>query len=254
MLLALGSSIRCGVLRCICCAQACGRKLELDRVDCGITLLLRVGQRKVLLMGSEQTCGYGSQIGDEGDIETELQQVSNKGIVKVLIRAQITGRGCKSLRKLPAAIYGRLQNTTRDIAPLCIELESAMVAFDVDSCQEALSKVAQSLCEWNNNYCQLNREAFVLFGGDILLLRALFCKFPTPDNAEKLRFTVKVLYIRNECLSILRELCTTVHPFIEHLAADKKFVVKLFGMMRFHNTFNNGECALPLPCLLTSCP
>jgi Trpc4-associated protein len=164
-------------------------------------------------------------------------------MLKVLIRAQITGKGCKSLRQVPTAVYGRLQSRTPEIAPLCIELESAVVGYDVDSCQEVLSKVAQSLCEWNNDDYQLNREAFVLFGGDTLLLRALFCKFPAPDNSEKLRFTVKVLYIRNECLSILRELCSTVHPFIEHLAADKKFVVKLFGMMRFHNTFNNGECA-----------
>lgn len=204
---------------------------------------------KAALMGSEQRCGCGSQIGEEGGAGTGLQQGSDKAMLKVLNRAQITGKGCKSLRQLPTAVYGRLEGRAPDIAPLCIELESAVVAYDVNSCQEVLSKVAQSLCEWNNDGYQLNREAFVLFGGDLLLIRALFCKFPTPDNAEKLRFTVKVLYIRNECLSILRELCATVHPVIEHLAADKKLVVKLFGMMRFHNTFNNGEWALPLPCL-----
>lgn len=205
------------------------------------------------MMGSEQPGGYCDRIADDGNAGTGLQQIENKGTLKLLIRAQITGKGCKSLRQLPTAVYCRLQSTTRDIAPLCIELESAVVGYDVDSCQEVLSKVAQSLCEWNNSHCQMNREAFVLFAGDILLLRALFCKFPTPGDAEKLRFTVKVLCIRNECLSILRELCSTVHPFIEHLAADKKFVVKLFGMMRYHNTFNNGECALSLLCLLTTC-
>ncbi|KAG0588156.1 hypothetical protein KC19_2G220700 [Ceratodon purpureus] len=192
-------------------------------------------------MGSEQPCGYGSRIDDEGGTGNGLQQVSNKAMLKVLFRAQITGKGSRSLRQLPSAVYGRLESRAPDIAPLCIELESAVVAYDVDSCQEVMSKVAQSLCEWNNDGYQLNRESFVLFGGDIMLLRALFCKFPSPDNAEKLRFTVKVLYIRNECLSILRELCSTLHlTVIEHLAADKKFLVKLFGMMRFHNTFNNA--------------
>lgn len=186
-------------------------------------------------MGSEQPCGFN------GDIGTGLQHSSQKKtMLNVLIRAQTTGNGCKSLRQLPAAVYGRLQSRTDDVAPLCIELESALVAYDVDACQEALSKLAQSLCEWNNAHHQRNREAFVLFGGDVVLLRALFCKFPTPENPAKLRFTVKVLYIRNECLSILRELCFTVHPFIEYLAADETFVVKLFGMMRYHNTFNNA--------------
>lgn len=199
------------------------------------------------MMESDQPCSL-----DDGGIGIGLQQarlglnsIKKKTMLNVLIRTQTSGKGCASLRQLPAAVYGRLESTTDDVAPLCIELESALVVYDVDSCQEALSKLAQSLCEWNNSHHQRNREAFVLFGGDVLLLRALFCKFPTPENAEKLRFTVKVLYIRNECLSILRELCFTVHPFIEYLAADEVFVVKLFGMMRFHNTFNNGESDLP---------
>lgn len=186
-------------------------------------------------MGSWKSSGYGCFV-----INSGLQQYRVKAMLRVLINAQITGKGCRALRQLPATVYDRLQSSSHDIAHLCIELDNALVVNDVNSCQEALSKSAQSLCECNNTNHQLNRKAFVLFGGDILLLRALFLKFPSPADVEKLSFTVKVLYIRNECLSILRELCLTVHSFIEYLAADDVFVVKLFDMMRLHNTFDNA--------------
>jgi len=68
-----------------------------------------------------------------GDIGTARKK---KTMLHGLIRAQTTGKGFKSLRQLPAAVYGRLQSTTEDVAPLCIELENALVAYDVDSCQE----------------------------------------------------------------------------------------------------------------------
>lgn len=76
-------------------------------------------------MGSEQPYD---------DIGTARKKT--KTMLNGLIRAQTTGKGCKSLRQLPAALYGRLQNTTEDVAPLCIALESALVAYDVDSCHE----------------------------------------------------------------------------------------------------------------------
>ncbi|XP_024386452.1 uncharacterized protein [Physcomitrium patens] len=191
-------------------------------------------------MRSRKQSAYGCLETNGGDTGTMSRKDSASTMLKVLIRAQTTGNGYRALRQLPAAIYCRRGGTSQDTASLCIELESALVANDVNYSQEALANLAQNLFEWNNPNHQSNREAFVLFGGDIVLLRALLLSFPILGDVDKLSFTLKVLYIRNECLNMLRELCFTVHPFIEYLAADEVFVVKLFDMMRFRNTFNTA--------------
>ena len=161
-------------------------------------------------------------------------------LVKALMASQITGRGISSIRQLPRAVYSRFHPSSNNLAPLCLDLEHGLLSNHVEACQRVLSNLQHSLCEWNNPNYDKNREAFVLFGGDILLLRALFYPFSSEDGVEKLSSS-KVLSVRRDCLSLLRELCSSVPLFPEGLAAKGDFVVKLFAFMGNNITFDQGE-------------
>lgn len=187
------------------------------------------GSSYVLKLSKNQDAGGGGKK-DTG---------SKVSVLRTLIGGQITGKGCKSIRQLPKAVYCRLQSKSHNMAPLCMDLENGLVANHVESCQRVLSNLAHSICEWSSPPQELNREAFVLFGGDMLLLRALFCPFSSQDNVEK-SGSSKVLSVRKDCLSILRELCFTVPFFTESLASNRDFIIKLFALMGNNITFDHG--------------
>lgn len=162
--------------------------------------------------------------------------------VKALMESQITGRGVKSIRQLPRAVYmSRFGSPISKLAPLCMDFETGLVSNHVEACQRALSNLQHLLCEWNNPHHKQNRESFVLFGGDILLLRALFYPFSGEDGVEK-SGSSKVLSVRRDCLSLLRELCVSVPFFAGGLAANGEFVIQLFGFMYYTVTFDQGQC------------
>lgn len=119
-----------------------------------------------------------------------------------------------------------------------MDLETGLVSNHVEACQRVLATLQHSLCEWNNPLHAQHREAFVLFGGDILLLRALFYPFSSEDGVERSSF--KVLSVRRDCLSLLRELCLSVPLFPEGLAAKGDFIIKLFAFMGNNITFDQG--------------
>jgi Trpc4-associated protein len=138
-----------------------------------------------------------------------------------------------------------------------MELEAALIENQGEACARVLSTISHTICELNSPHLQLNREAFVLFGGDVLLLRCLFCPFATTEGSgssggsagaagsEKM-VSIKLLSLQKECLNILRELCCTVTYFTESLAAHDDFVINLFGLMGFYSTFDCGKRLLTI--------
>jgi Trpc4-associated protein len=160
-------------------------------------------------------------------------------VVKAVMAAQLTGRGIGSIRQLPRAVYSRCCAADA-LAPLCMDLEGGLVGNHVEACQRVLAGLQHSLCEWNNPDHARNREAFVLFGGDVLLLRALLYPFSRDDGVEK-PSSSKVLSVRRDCLSLLRELCSSVPLFPENLAAKPHFITHLFTFMNNNITFDQGQ-------------
>jgi hypothetical protein len=151
-----------------------------------------------------------------------------------------------------------MQPSAQAMAPLCMELEAALIENQGEVCARVLATISHSICELNSPQHQLNREGFVLFRGDVLLLRCLFCQFsavaavaPAAANEDEEERddggpdhylgSIKLLSLQKECLNILRELCFTVTHFTESLAAHADFVINLFGLMGFYSTFENGN-------------
>lgn len=188
-------------------------------------------------MGSGRPNSYECQMTKTG--EAGAKDYNKMTVSRALFRAQISGKGCKSLRQLPTAIFCRLLCGSQNVAPLCMDLENALVANHVESCQRVISSLAVSISEFNSPHHQFNRDAFVLFGGQMLLLRALFCPFSSDSNVDN-SLSTKVLNVRKECLSVLRELCFTLPYFTESLAAHQDFVINLFAMMGNYATFDHG--------------
>jgi hypothetical protein len=184
---------------------------------------------------------------------TPTQQ--QRSVLSCVNRAQISGNGCKSLRQLPRALLRSMQPSAQAMAPLCMELEAALIENQGEVCARVLATISHSICELNSPQHQLNREGFVLFRGDVLLLRCLFCQFSAAaaaasneDEEERddggpdhYLGSIKLLSLQKECLNILRELCFTVTHFTESLAAHADFVVNLFGLMGFYSTFEYGN-------------
>ncbi|KAH9549448.1 hypothetical protein CY35_10G020700 [Sphagnum magellanicum] len=179
---------------------------------------------------------------------TPTQQ--QRSVLSCVNRAQISGNGCKSLRQLPRALLRSMQPSAQAMAPLCMELEAALIENQGEVCARVLATISHSICELNSPQHQLNREGFVLFRGDVLLLRCLFCQFSAAaaaaneDEEERddggpdhYLGSIKLLSLQKECLNILRELCLTVTHFTESLAAHADFVINLFGLMGFYSTF-----------------
>ncbi|XP_024378941.1 uncharacterized protein [Physcomitrium patens] len=192
---------------------------------------------------SGKLSGYGYLRGKNGNVcgggRGKRSSTGVTSVVKALMESQVTGKGLKSIRQLPRVVYCRFQTSSKNMAPLCMDLENGLVSNHVEACQRVLSNLLYSICEWNNPHYQQNREAFVLFGGDVLLLRALFYPFSSEDGIEKLGSS-KVLAVRRDCLSLLRELCFTVPFFPEGLAANGDFVIKLFAFMGNITTFDQA--------------
>lgn len=182
---------------------------------------------------------------------------SSRSVLSCVLGGQISGRGCKGLRQLPSTLLRSLQPSVQAVAPLCMELEAALIENQGEACARVLSTISHTICELNSPHLQLNREAFVLFGGDVLLLRCLFCPFATTEGSgsgggsagaagsEKM-VSIKLLSLQKECLNILRELCFTVTYFTESLAAHDDFVINLFGLMGFYSTFEYGKVLLTI--------
>lgn len=183
---------------------------------------------------------------------TPTQQ--QRSVLSCVNRAQISGNGCKSLRQLPRALLRSMQPSAQAMAPLCMELEAALIENQGEVCARVLATISHSICELNSPQHQLNREGFVLFRGDVLLLRCLFCQFSAAaaaaneDEEERddggpdhYLGSIKLLSLQKECLNILRELCLTVTHFTESLAAHADFVINLFGLMGFYSTFEYGN-------------
>jgi hypothetical protein len=183
---------------------------------------------------------------------TPTQQ--QRSVLSCVNWAQISGNGCKSLRQLPRALLRSMQPSAQAMAPLCMELEAALIENQGEVCARVLGTISHSICELNSPQHQLNREGFVLFRGDVLLLRCLFCQFSAAaaaaneDEEERddggpdhYLGSIKLLSLQKECLNILRELCFTVTHFTESLAAHADFVINLFGLMGFYSTFENGN-------------
>lgn len=205
-------------------------------------------RREAAEMGpSGKLSGYGYLRGKNGNVcgggRGKRSSTGVTSVVKALMESQVTGKGLKSIRQLPRGGYCRFQTSSKNMAPLCMDLENGLVSNHVEACQRVLSNLLYSICEWNNPHYQQNREAFVLFGGDVLLLRALFYPFSSEDGIEKLGSS-KVLAVRRDCLSLLRELCFTVPFFPEGLAANGDFVIKLFAFMGNITTFDQGQSLL----------
>ncbi|CAK9257708.1 unnamed protein product [Sphagnum jensenii] len=186
--------------------------------------------------------------------DSSARSSSSRSVLSCVLGGQISGRGCKGLRQLPCTLLRSLQPSVQAVAPLCMELEAALIENQGEACARVLSTISHTICELNSPHLQLNREAFVLFGGDVLLLRCLFCPFATTEGSgssggsagaagsEKM-VSIKLLSLQKECLNILRELCCTVTYFTESLAAHDDFVINLFGLMGFYSTF---DCAVVL--------
>ncbi len=183
---------------------------------------------------------------------TPTQQ--QRSVLSCVNRAQISGNGCKSLRQLPRALLRSMQPSAQAMAPLCMELEAALIENQGEVCARVLATISHSICELNSPQHQLNREGFVLFRGDVLLLRCLFCQFSAAaaaaneDEEERddggpdhYLGSIKLLSLQKECLNILRELCLTVTHLTESLAAHADFVINLFGLMGFYSTFEYGN-------------
>lgn len=160
-------------------------------------------------------------------------------VLKVLMGSQVTGRGVRSIRQLPGVVYDPAGSCA--VAGLCLDLEAGLVSNHVEACQRALGSLQHLLCDWSSDAQphKANREAFVLFSGDILLERALFYPFTRDDGVEKFGSS-KVLSVRKDCLCLLHKLCVTVPFFAEGLAANGDFLIHLFDFMYFPVTFDQG--------------
>jgi Trpc4-associated protein len=148
--------------------------------------------------------------------------MGSRGVVKAVMAAQLTGRGIGSIRQLPRAVYSRCCAADA-LAPLCMDLEGGLVGNHVEACQRVLAGLQHSLCEWNNPDHARNREAF-----------------SRDDGVEK-PSSSKVLSVRRDCLSLLRELCSSVPLFPENLAAKPHFITHLFTFMNNNITFDQGQ-------------
>eukprot|EP00850_Spirogloea_muscicola_P011111 SM000068S20543 [mRNA] locus=s68:73193:78835:- [translate_table: standard] len=237
----------------------------------------------------------GSDGGASVDPGSRRRACSASGVLGALRTAELTGRGCRSLRQLPPAVYARVEATSHGMAPLVLEVERSLAASDCGGCTKALSAIATQICEISCVSFEANREAVLLLGGDTLLVRALFSMFPKPRQApsavaRSLGFlralpgrwqpagtaarpgppsgaaaaagrpvgsdalsrdevlSQAVWNLRNECLGILRELCSTAPALAEVLASKRDFVVHLFVLMGNATTFDNALLPL-LSCL-----
>eukprot|EP00898_Chlorokybus_atmophyticus_P003986 jgi/Chlat1/4589/Chrsp290S04333 len=169
----------------------------------------------------------------------------SSSVLSAVLSAQVSGRGCRSLRALPRATYARLNKEYHGMAALVSELEETFLLNDLSTCKAVLSNVSRKTCELTNVRHASNREAFVLFGGPELLLRIVrssFCRRNKIfDEALQVDVMVENLWaVRNDCLAILRELCFTTPFFSESLSSHGDFIVHLFTLMRNKHTFDNA--------------
>eukprot|EP00850_Spirogloea_muscicola_P008910 SM000049S16681 [mRNA] locus=s49:22126:27762:+ [translate_table: standard] len=236
---------------------------------------------------SDGGAASGSDSGPSVDPGGRRRACSASGVLGALRTAELTGRGCRSLRQLPPAVYARVEATSHGMAPLVLEVERALAVSDCGGCIKALSAIASQICEISCVSFEANREAVLLLGGDTLLVRTLFSMFPKPRQApsavaRSLGFlralpgrwqpagaaarpgslsgaaaaagrpvgsdassrdevlSQAVWNLRNECLGILRELCSTAPTLAEVLASKRDFVVHLFVLMGNATTFDNA--------------
>lgn len=190
---------------------------------------------------------YGSSSSKRGvgSRQSPVARTASSAVVKVFITSQITGRGVKSLRHLPPAVYTRLGTPNLgiipDLASLCVDLETGLIRHHVEACQRALCSLQHALCDGRQRQQgMMSLEAFVLFGGDVLLRRALSCPFLNEDGVEKKPASNKVLAVRRECLSLLHELCVSVPFFAQGMAENGEFLGQVFGFMYYAVTFDQA--------------
>ncbi|GBG69909.1 hypothetical protein CBR_g4736 [Chara braunii] len=140
------------------------------------------GERMMDNSPSASTRVVGGGIGVAGKMKLK-SSVDDKSprVLSSFFSSQITGRGCKSLRNLPRDVYRRLQSGSNGMAALCIDLETHLSSNDVESCRTVLRTISRQINELTSIHHQANRESFVLFGGDALLLRVL--NSPFANNA-----------------------------------------------------------------------
>lgn len=186
--------------------------------------------------GSSSKRGVGSR-------PSPVARTASPAVVKAFITSQITGRSVKSLRHLPYIRLGIPDLGIPDLASLCVDLETGLIRHHVEACQRALCSLQHALCDGRQ---QGMREAFVLFGGDVLLRRALLYSFLNEDGVEKKPASNKVLAVRRECLSLLHELCVAVPFFAQGMADNGEFLGQVFGFMYYEVTFDQGKELVPV--------
>ncbi|GJP71781.1 hypothetical protein CLOP_g2573 [Closterium sp. NIES-67] len=109
----------------------------------------------------------------------------DKSVFATIAYGQISGRGIKSIRRLPKPLYQRLYALSHGMAGLCKDLESHFLSNDLEGCRTVIGRIFRNIGESPGNSQQNSRDSFVLCGGDTLFIRILSSPFANPRETDR---------------------------------------------------------------------
>lgn len=118
-------------------------------------------------------------------------------VLQSLSVSQVTGRGPRSLRRLPRGIQSRLEVETRGLSVQCLDLEDRWCAGDLAGCRTIVGRLSRELVEAvSPEQQERNRDAIVLCHADALFVRLLSASLddvPRPRAPSSSAFPLALL-------------------------------------------------------------
>eukprot|EP01112_Ceratiomyxa_fruticulosa_P018786 TRINITY_DN6059_c0_g1_i1.p1 TRINITY_DN6059_c0_g1~~TRINITY_DN6059_c0_g1_i1.p1 ORF type:complete len:940 (+),score=211.94 TRINITY_DN6059_c0_g1_i1:135-2954(+) len=168
--------------------------------------------------------------------------VKKENLVNGLLSRELGLKSYKKISQLPSDLFKRVDAKLGGIPTLLKDLENAYRECNTKVVTSCLHTLHRKTAELGTPQFDNNRNFFMSSDGHVIVLKILLDPYmgkkSRDQSSSSVDSTKEYNKIRNQCLSILREVSYTNLVLANRISSDNNLIIFLFGLLSNHHLFD----------------